>query len=197
MEALKRDKLSVEDVRDHLRSILIYIGEDPDREGLLETPERIIRSWKELYAGYGQSPEEILSKRFSETDGYDQMILLKDIGFFSVCEHHTLSFIGVAHVGYLPRDKVVGISKIARLVDCHARRLQIQERMTRSIATDIMKYVEPRGVAVVVEGQHLCMQARGVQKIGATMITSAMEGIFKDIRGGIKDEFLTLLAISR
>jgi GTP cyclohydrolase I len=186
---------TVDTVRQGLRDMLAYIGEDPDREGLLETPDRIIKSWGELYAGYDKSPEEILSKRFSETDGYDQLVLLKNIGFFSACEHHAMSFLGVAHVGYFPSEKgVVGISKLARLVECHARRLQIQERMTKAIADDIMKYVNPRGVAVVIEGQHLCMQARGVQKIGSIMVTSAMEGIFKDNLGGCKDEFLTLIS---
>ena len=193
---LMTEKPSIEDMREALRGILAFIGEDPMREGLLETPDRIIKSWKELYAGYKQSPEEILSKRFSETDGYDQLVLLKNVGFFSNCEHHNLSFIGVAHVGYLPGDCVVGISKLARLVDCHARRMQIQERMTKSIADDIMAHLKPRGVAVVVEGQHLCMQARGIKKIGSIMVTSAMEGVFKNNEGGCKDEFLTLITMS-
>jgi len=192
-EVLKKDNPTIEDVRNGLRDVLAFIGEDPGREGLLETPDRIIRSWSELYAGYDQSPEEILSKRFTETDGYDQMVLLKNIGFFSNCEHHQLPFIGVVHIGYLPGKCVVGISKLARLAECHARRMQIQERMTKSIADDIMKYLKPKGAAVVVEGQHLCMQSRGVKKIGAVMVTSAMEGIFKDNEGGCKDEFLTLI----
>jgi GTP cyclohydrolase I len=183
---------TTEDIAEALHSMMLFIGEDPDREGLAETPARIIKSWQELYAGYRQSPKEILAKCFSETDGYDQLVLLKNIGFFSNCEHHNLAFIGVAHVGYMPLDSVVGISKLARLVDCHARRMQIQERMTKSIADDIMAYLKPRGAAVVVEGQHLCMQARGVKKIGTSMVTSAMEGIFKNNLGGCKDEFLTL-----
>ena len=189
-------KNSPEKIRNSLRDILQYIGDDPDREGLLETPDRIMKSWAELYSGYNESPEQILSKRFSETDGYDQLVLLKNIGFFSACEHHNLAFIGVAHVGYLPSGQVVGISKLARLVECHARRLQIQERLTKSIADDIMKYLQPRGVAVVIEAQHLCMQARGVKKIGSVMVTSAMEGIFKENVGGCKDEFLTLIAVN-
>ena len=192
-EITVKPKPTNEEMRSALRQMLLFIGEDPDREGLLDTPNRIIKSWDELYAGYQQSPEEILSKRFSETDGYDQLVLLKNIGFFSNCEHHNLAFIGVAHVGYLPGDTVVGISKLARLVDCHARRMQIQERMTKSIANDIMKYLKPRGAAVVIDGQHLCMQARGVKKIGTSMVTSAMEGVFKNNEGGSKDEFLTLI----
>lgn len=195
-DVLKQKEVSVDEMRQALTLMLRYMGEDPEREGLLETPDRIIKSWTELYAGYKQSPEEILSKRFSETDGYDQLVLLKNIGFFSMCEHHNLSFIGVAHVGYLPGDCVVGISKLARLVDCHARRMQIQERMTKSIADDVMKHLAPRGVAVVVEGQHLCMQARGIKKIGSSMVTSAMEGVFKNNEGGCKDEFLTLVNMS-
>jgi GTP cyclohydrolase IA len=195
-EIMKKPAPTVEEIHQALRSIMVCIGEDPDREGLLDTPDRIMRSWKELYSGYQQSPEQILSKRFTETDGYDQLVLLKNIGFFSMCEHHNLSFMGVAHVGYFPGDCVIGISKLARLVDCHAHRMQIQERLTKSVADDIMTYLKPRGVAVVVEGQHLCMQARGVKKIGSTMVTSAMEGIFKDNSGGCKDEFLTLVGMN-
>ncbi len=195
-DVMKKPMPTIDDIREALESILLFIGEDPSRDGLLETPDRIIKSWGELYSGYKQSPEEILSKCFDEIDGYDQMVILKNIGFFSMCEHHNLSFIGVAHVGYLLENKVVGISKLARLVDCHARRMQIQERMTKCIADDIMRYLKPKGAAVVVEGQHLCMQARGIKKIGSSMITSAMEGVFKNNEGGSKDEFLTLVSMS-
>lgn len=192
---LMTGKPSIEDMREALRGILAFIGEDPMREGLLETPDRIIKSWKELYAGYKQSPEEILSKRFSETDGYDQIILLKDIKFTSFCEHHQLPFIGTAHVGYLAGDWVVGISKLARLVQCFARRMQIQERMTRQIALSIMKYLEPRGCGVIIKAHHLCMGTRGIKSVGAEMVTSAMEGIFKENSGGCKSEFFKMVSI--
>lgn len=181
---------------EHLRAVLVALGEDPDREGLLDTPSRIIKSWNELYAGYNDDPATILSKSFQETEGYDQIVLLKDIPFFSTCEHHMLAFTGFAHVGYLVTEKAVGISKLARLVDCHARRLQIQERMTRGIALDIMAHLQPAGVGVVVVGQHLCMQARGVKKAGAVMVTSAMEGSFKHNEGGCKDEFYQMVNLA-
>ena len=196
-KVLKKEKPTVKDMHEALRSILEFIGEDPDREGLLETPDRIVRSWNEIYAGYKQDPKEILSKCFKETDEYDQLVLLKNIGFFSMCEHHNMSFIGVAHIGYFPGESgAVGVSKLARLVDCHAHKMQIQERMTKSIAMDLMKHLNPPGVGVVIEGQHLCMQARGIKKIGSVMVTSAMEGIFKENSGGCKDEFLTFLTMN-
>lgn len=182
-------------MRSHIRELLAYMGENPEREGLLDTPDRILKSWKELYAGYSRDPAEILSKIFSETDGYDQIVLLRNIPFYSACEHHALIYAGCAHIGYLPKAKVVGISKLARLLDCFARRMQIQERMTMQIAQSIMKYLDPLGCAVVVIGTHYCMTARGVNKSGATMVTAAMEGVFKYNEGGIKDEFYQLIKI--
>lgn len=181
----------LEEVKLALRTILKSLGEDPDREGLLETPDRVIRSWGELFAGYRQSPEEILSTTFEEVEDYDEMVLLKDIPFHSTCEHHMLGFDGKAHVAYLPSRKVVGLSKLARLVDCYARRLQIQERLTRQIVQALMDYLQPRGAAVVVEAAHGCMVCRGVKKEGASMVTSAFEGAMRD--PAIRSEFLTLI----
>lgn len=186
---------TLEEMQDHLRAVLRYLGEDPDREGLLETPSRIIKSWTELFAGYNQDPSEILAKTFEETDGYDQVVVLRNIPYFSTCEHHQLPFAGVAHVGYLVTERAVGVSKLARLVDYHARKLQIQERMTRGIALDLMQHLKPAGVGVIVVGAHLCMQARGIKKQGAEMVTAAMEGCFKENQGGIKDEFYYMVGL--
>jgi len=192
---MMKETPTVDDMREALRKMLAFIGEDPDREGLLETPDRIIKSWGELYAGYKQSPEEILSKTFSESEGYDQIILLRNIKFTSFCEHHKLPFMGAAHVGYLAGDRVVGISKLARLVQCFAKRMQIQERMTRQIALSIMEYLKPKGCGVIITGHHLCMSARGIKSVGAEMVTSAMEGVFKDNSGGCKSEFFKMIEV--
>ena len=164
-----------------LRTIIAYMGEDPYSEGLEETPERVIKSWGKLYGGYLEDSEQILDKVF--TIPYDQMVILKDIPFYSTCEHHMLPFFGKAHIGYVPRKnkdgdfKVVGVSKLARLVECYARRLQIQERMTNQIADAIQKVLDPVGIAVVIEAQHFCMTARGVEKREAKMMTNSMRGI--------------------
>jgi GTP cyclohydrolase I len=146
-----------------VRQIIKVIGEDPDREGLMETPARVIRSWVEIFAGYEQNPEDILIRDF-EADGYDQMIVCRNIQFYSTCEHHMQPFTGKAHVGYLPDHRVVGLSKLARLVDIFARRLQIQERLTEQIASALNEHVRPNGVGVVVEAQHFCMMCRGVRE---------------------------------
>lgn len=181
-----------ERVRQALRTLLEAIGEDPDREGLKDTPDRVLRSWKEIYAGYHQDPAEILSTTFEEVEGYQEFVLLKDIPFDSTCEHHMLPFDGVAHIAYLPSDRVVGLSKLARLVDCFARRLQIQERMTQHIAQALMTHLGARGAAVLVEGVHGCMTCRGVRKEGSTMVTTAFEGEFG--RPERRSEFLMLTA---
>jgi GTP cyclohydrolase I len=159
-----------------LRTLLAYIGEDPDREGLQDTPDRVLRAYGEQFAGYKQDPAEILATTFAEVEGYQEMVLLKDIPFHSTCEHHLQPFEGKAHVAYLPGDRVVGLSKLARLVDCFARRAQIQERMTRQVASALMEHLAPRGAAVMVEAAHGCMRCRGVRKDGAQMVTSAYEG---------------------
>jgi GTP cyclohydrolase IA len=155
---------------------LQYIGEDPNREGLKETPNRIVRSWKEIFAGYNQDPSDLLTT-FS-TDGCDQIVLLKDIEMFSMCEHHLLPFWGKAHIAYIPGDRVIGISKLARVLDVYARRAQIQERIGEQVTMALMKYLQPQGAACVIEAVHLCMRMRGVSKQGSTMVTSSMKGVF-------------------
>lgn len=162
-----------------IRVLLEYIGEDPNREGLAETPKRVVRAFEEYCAGYTQDPAEILSTTFEEVDHYDEMVVLRDIRFESHCEHHLAPFYGVAHVAYLPNDRVVGLSKLARLVDVYAKRLQIQEKMTTQIAKAIEEHLQPKGVAVVIEGMHMCMTMRGVHKHGATMQTSRLTGLFR------------------
>jgi GTP cyclohydrolase I len=179
------------DAKEALRTILRAIGDDPDREGLQDTPARVIKSWTELFAGYHQDPAEILGTTFGDVDGYDELVLLKDIPFQSTCEHHMLPFIGKAHVAYLPGERVVGLSKLARLVECFARRLQIQERLTREVAKAIMAHLQPAGCGVVIEAAHGCMACRGVKKEGATMVTSTLEGEFKN--PATRAEFLSLI----
>lgn len=161
-----------------IREVLYNIGENPDRGGLIETPKRIINSWNELYSGYKKSPKDIL-KVFDES--CNEIVLLKDIELYSMCEHHMLPFIGKAHVAYIPdNDKVVGISKLARLVDMYARRLQIQERIGIQVTTALMEILKPKGAACIIEAQHLCMRMRGVNKQNSIMVTSSMEGVFRD-----------------
>jgi GTP cyclohydrolase IA len=180
------DESSLNIVREFLKAI----GEDPEREGLLDTPKRVVKSWTQLYQGYQLKDTDILATTFSES--CDQMVILKDITFTSMCEHHVLPFIGKAHVGYLPGDKVVGLSKLARLVDMYAKRLQIQEKMTKQIAGSIMEVLKPKGVGVVIEAHHQCMSCRGVNKQHTTMVTSEMLGEFRD-NGEVRREFLTLI----
>jgi GTP cyclohydrolase I len=163
-----------------VRTLLRWAGDDPDREGLLETPDRVVRSYEEFFAGYGQDPREILAKTFSEVDGYDEMIVMNDIRFESHCEHHMAPIIGRVHIGYLPMHRVVGISKLARLVDVYAKRLQIQEKMTVQIADTLQDVLQPKGVAVVVEAAHQCMTTRGVHKPGTLLVTSRMLGAFRN-----------------
>lgn len=161
---------------DTIKDILLSVGEDPTREGLLDTPKRVVKSWNELYKGYNQKAEDILTV-FS-SDGYDQIVLLKDIEVYSMCEHHMLPFIGKAHVAYIPDKKIVGISKLARLVDIYARRLQIQERIGQQVTDDLMRLLNPRGAACIIEAQHLCMLMRGVNKQNSVMVTSSLKGVF-------------------
>lgn len=166
--------------QDLIKGILLAIGEDPQREGLQDTPNRVVKSWKELFSGYTQNADEILSTTF-DNDGpfsYDGLVLLKDIPFNSMCEHHMLPFIGVAHVAYLPNKRVVGLSKLARLVDMFSRRLQIQEQLTSQIAQTLLAKLESHGVAVVIEAHHQCMSCRGVMKSGTKMVTSSLCGPF-------------------
>ncbi|MBG07058.1 MAG: GTP cyclohydrolase I FolE [Rhodospirillaceae bacterium] len=172
-----------------VRTLIKWAGDDPDREGLLDTPNRVIRSYEEFFAGYSSDPSEILSRSFEETDGYDEMVLLKNISFESHCEHHIVPILGVAHVAYVPESRVVGISKLARIVEAYGKRLQIQERLTSQIANVIFDVLHPKGVAVVVEAQHQCMTTRGVHKAGVAMETSCMLGCFRDDPGQ-RSEFL-------
>jgi GTP cyclohydrolase I len=170
---------SREETEAAVRVLLGWIGEDPAREGLRDTPARVVRAFEEYSAGYGLDPTDILRRTFSEVEGYDEMVVLRDIGFQSHCEHHLAPIIGRAHVAYLPTRRVVGISKLARVVEAFAKRLQIQERMTAQIADAIQDVLEPRGVGVVVEATHHCMTSRGVRKPGSLMITSRLLGEFK------------------
>ncbi len=173
-----------------VREIIEAIGENPGREGLIETPERIGRLYAELFSGLAQDPLDVLSRSFNEE--HKEMVILKDIPFYSLCEHHFLPFHGSAHVGYVPEGRIVGVSKLARVVDILARRPQLQERLTSQVADAIMEGLHPDGVAVVIEAEHLCMTMRGVQKPGARMITSAIRGGFRR-RGVTRSEFLSLV----
>jgi GTP cyclohydrolase I len=174
-----------------VRTLIRWAGDDPDREGLLDTPGRVTRSYKELYAGYEIEPRQYLERTFEEVGGYDQMVVLKDIRFVSFCEHHMLPVVGVAHVGYLPTNRVVGISKLARVVRGYARRLQIQEKMTAEIATAIQEVLQPAGVGVVIEAEHSCMTLRGVDVPGASLTTSTLLGVIRD-DPRTRKEFLSL-----
>ena len=180
---------------DAVRTLIRWAGDDPDREGLLETPDRVVRSYEEFFSGYGQDPREILAKTFSEVAGYDEMIVMNDIRFESHCEHHMVPIIGKAHIGYLPDRRVVGISKLARLVEVYAKRLQIQEKMTAQIADTLQEVLKPRGVAVVVEAAHECMTTRGVHKPGVSMVTSRMVGAFRE-DAMTRREFLSIVELA-
>lgn len=181
-------------IREAVRELLLAIGEDPDREGLVETPRRIAESYEEIFAGLSVDPEALLQVGFEE--GHDEMVVLRDVPFFSMCEHHLLPFHGIAHVAYVPRGRVVGISKLARLVEAVARRPQLQERLTSQIADTLMRALEPDGVAVALEAEHLCMTMRGVKKPGSRMVTSAMRGTFQS-QIETRNEFLALVRPGR
>ena len=182
-------------IEDAARQILIGIGEDPEREGLLKTPQRVAKAYAELMDGYSKNPEKLINGALFGVD-YDQMVVVNDIEFYSMCEHHMLPFFGHAHVAYLPNGKVIGLSKIPRIVDMFAHRLQVQERMTQQIAELINDQIHPQGVAVVVEAQHMCMTMRGVKKQEATMTTSAMLGVFRT-RLETRLEFLNRISSNR
>lgn len=175
-----------------VRTLLRWTGDDPDREGLRETPARVVRAYEEFFSGYAVDPVDFLNRTFSETEGYDEIVVLRDIRVESHCEHHMVPIVGRAHVGYLPKNRVVGISKIARLVEAYARRLQIQEKLTAQIANTMQEVLDPRGVAVVIEASHQCMTTRGVHKSGAAMVTSRMLGAFRD-DPATRREFLTMI----
>ena len=183
-----------EQAENAVRTLIRWAGDDPEREGLLATPGRVVRAYEEWFAGYKDDPRDYLKRTFEETGGYDEVVVLRDIRFESHCEHHMAPVIGRVHIGYLPRNRVVGISKLARLVDVYARRLQIQEKMTAEIAACLDAVLKPHGVAVVTEATHQCMTTRGVHKTGVTMVTSRMLGVFRD-HAETRQEFLAAIGI--
>lgn len=175
-----------------VRTLIEWAGDDPDREGLLDTPARVVRSYEEFFAGYATDPEEFLEKTFEEVEGYDEMVIVKDIDLMSHCEHHMVPIIGQVHVGYLPQSRVVGLSKLARVVEAYARRMQIQEKLTVQIADTIDRVLQPKGVAVVIEAGHQCMTTRGIKKPGSVTVTSRMTGAFRE-NEKTRDEFLSMI----
>ncbi|MEO0478975.1 MAG: GTP cyclohydrolase I FolE [Planctomycetota bacterium] len=179
-----------------VRTLLAWAGDDPSREGLLETPSRVVKAYEEFFRGYDQDPHQILAKTFEETAGYDEMVCVRDIRIESHCEHHMVPFLGVAHIAYLPVNRVVGLSKLARLAELYSKRLQIQEKLTVQIADAIDTVLEPRGVAVVIEAEHFCMTTRGVQKPGSLTVTSRMTGEFRE-NPSTRREFLAMIRSGR
>jgi GTP cyclohydrolase I len=179
-----------------VRTLIRWAGDDPDREGLRATPRRVVRAFEEWFAGYQQDPRELLSRTFSEVAGYDEMVVLRNVGFESHCEHHIAPIIGRVHIGYLPTKRVVGISKLARLIEVYAKRLQIQERLTAEIAHALNTVLRPQGVGVVVEATHECMTTRGVHKSDVTMVTSEMLGVFRT-NSETRNEFLAAIGPAR
>jgi GTP cyclohydrolase I len=187
-------KPSQSDAEEAVRTLIRWAGDDPTREGLRETPARVARAYKEFFRGYGVDPVGVLKRTFEETDGYDEMIVLKDMRFESHCEHHMAAIIGRAHIAYLPSKRVVGISKLARLLDVYAKRLQIQEKLTAQIANTLNDVLQPRGVAVVIDASHQCMTTRGVHKPGTSMVTSRMLGAFRT-DASTRREFLAFIGM--
>jgi GTP cyclohydrolase I len=190
----KRTTSSASLAEQHVRGLLEYLGEDPEREGLRDTPARVVRSYAEHFAGYAQDPATYLAKTFQEVEGYDELVLVSDVEVYSHCEHHMVPFVGKAHVGYVPDGRVVGLSKLARIVDVFAKRLQVQEKLTKQIADAIQTHLKPQGVAVVVQCQHFCMCYRGVKKPGSWTTTSKLHGLFlKD--SAARMELFTLIGM--
>ena len=179
-----------------VRTLIEWAGDNPDREGLVETPKRVVKAYEEFFEGYNLDPEEILRKTFEEVEGYDEMVIVKDIRLESHCEHHIVPILGKAHIGYIPNNRVVGISKLARIVDVFGKRLQTQETMTSQIANTIQKVLEPKGVAVVIDASHQCMTTRGVHKHESSTVTSAMKGIFKE-NAFTRNEFLSFVTLPK
>lgn len=186
---------SQEEAEEAVRTLIRWAGDDPRREGLLDTPKRVVRAYREFFAGYAEDPAAVLLRTFEEVEGYDEMIVLRDIRFESHCEHHLAPIIGRAHVAYLPNRRVVGISKLARLVDIYAKRMQIQEKMTAQIADTLEEVLQPLGVGVIIDASHQCMSTRGVHKAGVSMVTSRMRGAFRD-DASTRREFLAIVGQS-
>lgn len=186
------ERPSREEAEEAVRTLIRWAGDDPARDGLLGTPDRVVRAYEEYFAGYAEDPEDLLGRTFDETEGYDEIVVLKDIPFASHCEHHIAPMIGKAHVAYIPDKRVVGISKMARLVEAYARRLQIQEKLTAQIANTMDEVLQPKGVAVVVEAFHECMTTRGIDKPGVSLVTSRMLGAFRD-NLATRREFLAMI----
>ena len=174
------NKPSKEEALNAVRTLISWAGDDPDREGLIETPDRVVRSYNEFFAGYKEDPEKVLGKTFEEVEGYDEVVIVRNIRVESHCEHHMVPIVGVAHVGYIPNKRVVGISKLARVVDIYGKRLKTQETMTALIADTIDRVLEPKGVAIVIDANHECMSTRGIHKTESSTITSRMLGSFRD-----------------
>jgi GTP cyclohydrolase I len=183
---------SREDAEAAVRTLIAFAGDNPDREGLLDTPKRVIGAYEEIYRGYTECPADVLDRTFGEIGAYDDFVLVKEIEFHSHCEHHMMPFFGKAHIAYLPVERVVGLSKLARLVDVYARRMQTQEHMTSQIGTAIEEILKPRGVAVMIEAEHMCMSARGVQKPGSLTVTTQFTGVFREDTNQ-QVRFITLL----
>ena len=186
------NKPSKEEALNAVRTLISWAGDDPDREGLIETPDRVVRSYKEFFSGYDEDPEKVLGKTFEEVEGYDEVVIVRNIRVESHCEHHMVPIVGVAHVGYIPNKRVVGISKLARVVDIYGKRLQTQETMTALIADTIDRVLEPKGVAVVIDANHECMSTRGIHKTESSTITSRMLGSFRD-NVETRAEFMNLI----
>ena len=191
-QSRKAKRPSREEAEAAVRVLIAWTGDNPDREGLVDTPRRVVAAFEELYSGYGQNPNEILERKFSDVEGYQDMVLVREIPFHSHCEHHMVPFYGKAHIAYYPTDGVVGLSKMARLVDTFARRLQTQETMTAQIADTLEQVIGARGVAVMIEAEHMCMSMRGVQKSGASTMTSRFTGVFRD-SSAEREKFLRLV----
>ena len=183
-----------EEAQKAVRTLIEWAGDNPDREGLVETPKRVVKAYEEFFAGYDDDPEEILRRTFEEVEGYDEMVLVKNIRLESHCEHHIVPILGKAHIAYIPNNRVVGISKLARIVDAFGKRLQTQETMTAQIANTIEKVLEPKGVAVVVDAAHQCMTTRGIHKPESSTVTSCMRGVFKE-NPRTRNEFLTFIKL--
>ncbi len=187
-----RNKPSRKQAEEAVKVLIKWAGDNPDREGLIETPKRVVNAYKEFFSGYESKPEQILSKTFDEVEGYDEMVIVRDIAIESHCEHHMVPFVGTAHIGYIPNKRIVGISKLARIADVFAKRLQTQETMTAQIADTINEVLKPKGVAVVIDAQHQCMTTRGTHKTESSTITSRMLGLFRT-NSNTRNEFMNLI----